>query len=277
MRSWSGRAGGSCLRPTLACALLGLGLGLVASPVAAGEILVAAAASLREPVQSLVDAHRARHPDDRVAVSFGSSSALALQIRHGAPVDVFLSADARLVDDLVAGGWVGDDDHFPLASNRLVVVRPRGSALELGTADDLLQPGLRRFALPPEAVPLGRYGRHWLEARGLLARLMPRMIATEHARATLAAVAQRHADAGIVYVTDARTRDDVEIAWRIPDDEQPAIRYAIARIDSRPGEAAAQQFVALARGPEGARILAAAGFLPNAPEPAGPGMEAPPP
>jgi molybdate transport system substrate-binding protein len=239
-----------------------LGLGFSAPQAAADDVLIAAAASLREPVAALVDAHEARYPGDRILASFGSSSGLALQIRHGAPVNVFLSADAGLVDGLVKEGWVGATQHFPLASNRLVVVRPRGSDLPISGPEDLVQPGMRRFALPPEAVPLGRYGRRWLKARGLMSRLAPRIVATEHARATLAAVAARHADAGIVYVTDARTSDDVEIAWQIPDDQQPAIGYSIARIDSHATGVAADRFIALTRGPDGARILELAGFIP---------------
>lgn len=235
---------------------------LIAPTARAEELQIAAAASLREPVLELVGTHEARYPDDRIRVSFGSSSALAMQIRHGAPVDVFLSADATLVDALVEAGRVDPADQFRLAGNRLIVVRARGSELTFASPEDLLQPGLRNFALPAESVPLGRYAREWLTGRGLASRLSSRVIVTEHARATLIAVAKRYADAAIVYASDATSSDAVEIAWSIPADQQPDIRYAIARIDARASDTASNRFIELALGPDGARILEAAGFEP---------------
>jgi molybdate transport system substrate-binding protein len=148
-----------------------------------------------------------------------------------------------------------------------VVIRPRGSDLRVGAPSDLLDPRIRRFALPSEVVPLGGYGRRWLQERGLLDALGPRIVVTEHARATLAAVAQGHADAAIVYATDAATSPGVEVAWAIPDGEQPSILYAIAT----PGEGdvapATERFVTLVQGPDGERILQSAGFVWRAKDP----------
>ena len=47
---------------------------------------------------------------------------------------------------------------------------------------------MHRIALPSPVVPLGRYARSWLQARGVLDAVSPRLVVTEHARATLAAV-----------------------------------------------------------------------------------------
>jgi molybdate transport system substrate-binding protein len=260
---WSGEMARTWCSAVRVWVALAAGVAVIAgSPPQSGadEILVASAVSLREPVLVLVDAHQALHPSDRVVVSFGASSSLALQIRQGAPIDVFLSADIRLMDELIREGRIDAAHNHPLARNRLVVIRPRGSDLHVTAPADLLEPAVRRFALPSRAVPLGRYGLQWLVERGLSPQLDPRIVATEHARATLAAVAQGHADAGIVYTTDLGTSQGVEAIWVIPDDEQPLIRYGIARVNRAGESAAADGFIALARGPEGVRVLLAAGF-----------------
>lgn len=200
------------------------------APAPAEELVLAGAVSLREPLEAVLGDYRARHPEDRVDLALGASSFLAAQIRAGAPVDVFASADARIVDALVGEGRVAEDAHAVLARNRLVVVRARGLSAELRTADDLRGPAVRRIAVPDGAVPVGRYAREWLAARGLLDALAPRLVPTEHARATLAAVDDGHADAAIVYATDARVARSARVAFAVPADEQPDILYAAARV-----------------------------------------------
>ena len=65
------------------------------------ELVVGAAASLRNPMQQLAEVFEAQHPEIKVRLSFGASSSLARQIRLGAPIDVFVSADNRWVLDLL--------------------------------------------------------------------------------------------------------------------------------------------------------------------------------
>ena len=82
-------------------------LSLAVACQARGEDLLAAAAmSLREPFTEIARRYEEQHPADRVRINFGASSFLAAQIRAGAPVDVFCSADDRIVDGLVAEGLV---------------------------------------------------------------------------------------------------------------------------------------------------------------------------
>ena len=226
------------------------------------ELLVAAAASLREPVERLADEFETGHPDTTVRLSFGASSALGVQIRLGAPVDVFLSADPRIVDELQRRGLVTAGDRFAFASNRLVVVRRANGGPPLAGPEDLLQPEVQRIAMPTEAVPVGHYARQWLARRGLIEALTPRLVATEHARATLAAVEAGHADLAIVYATDARMARRAEIAYRIPDAEQPSILYVAARLGAGDGLRAGDDFLRELRGAAGARVLREAGFGP---------------
>ena len=248
-------------RLLLAALVVAPGTGLCA------ELIVAAAASLREPVEEIAARYQARS-DTTVRLSFGASSALAVQIRLGAPIDVFLSADTRLVDDLEARGLVDPDQRFVFAGNRLVVIQRPGAALAIERAGDLLQPGVRRIALPAEAVPVGRYAREWLASHRLLEPIAPRLVITEHARATLTAVEQGHADLGIVYATDARVARRATLAYRIPDEEQPAISYAAAAVERTPHPAETSALLALLREEDAAELLRAAGFTaPGRPAP----------
>jgi molybdate transport system substrate-binding protein len=223
----------------------------------AEEVVASVAASLREPLSEVARRFEADHPGERVELVFGASNELAAQIELGAPVEVFLAADEESVARLGRRGLLAEGSAVPFARNRLVVVRAPGSALRLASARDLAQPALARLALPGEAVPLGHYGRDWLAGRGILAALAERIVVTANAPATLAAVELGQADAGIVYATDARAAKRAELAFEIPDAEQPRIVY-VGALTRRAGPGA-RAFLAFVTGP-GAAVLEAAGF-----------------
>ena len=233
------------------------------TPARGEAILVGAAVSLREPATEIAARFSAGDPVP-IDLTVGASSMLAAQIRAGAPIDVFVSADERIVEALAADGLIARGGRTVVARNELVVVARADLGFALRRADDLLRPEVRRIAVPEYAVPVGRYAREWLGRRGLLERLEPRLVPTEHARATLAAVDFGHADAAIVYATDARLARFARIAFQIPPAEQPRIVYAAAVIAHSSRPAAAARFLRFLESPAAAKILAAAGFSPPA-------------
>lgn len=224
----------------------------------AAELVAAGAVSLREPLTAIAREFESQHPPTRVLLTFGASSTLAAQVRAGAPVDVFVSADPQLVDRLETEGLVAPGARHDIARNRLVVVAAPGLRAPLRGADDLLAPDIRRIAMPAAAVPVGRYAREWLAARGLLAALEGQLVQTEHARATLAAVDAGHADAAVVYATDARTARAARLAFRVPPAEHTRIVYTAARLAG--GDPSADALLAFLAGEEARRLLEAAGF-----------------
>ena len=57
-----------------------------------------------------------------------------------------------------------------------------------------------------------------------------RVVPTTDVRAALAAVADEHADVGIVYRSDAAISPNVKVAFEVPRDQTPPIVYPIAPI-----------------------------------------------
>lgn len=255
------------LESLLLTALLAAPAGAASGPAGEGELLVGAAVSLHQPATGIARAFEAVHPGTRVRLSFGASNLLAQQVRAGAPIGVLLSADERIVAALREEGLVAAGAERPLASNRLVVVQRSDAPFRLSGPEDLTRPELRRIAIPGDAVPVGRYARDWLRSHGLLEALRPRIVATEHARATLAAVDEGHADAAIVYASDARLARSAMLAFPVPAAEQPRIVYAAARLADAPRPDLADAFLAFLAGPEAAAELGAAGLAPPEPAP----------
>ena len=79
-------------RGIAACLLLVVGLFFGPAPARAADLIVFAAASLKNALDDAVQSY-ARQGGEAVKVSYAASSALAKQIENGAPADIFISAD----------------------------------------------------------------------------------------------------------------------------------------------------------------------------------------
>lgn len=197
----------------------------------AGELEVYGAASLREVLD-------ARAVDMPARISTGGSNLLLSQLLAGADADVLVVASPVEIERAVAAGLVASDDVRKLFENRLVVVRPAGSAQ---TLDDFWS-GAGRVALAqPDAVPAGRYARQWLRERGVWADFEERVVKTSDVRAALAAVASGGVSFGVVYATDAATTQAVEVVHVVADG--PRIEYFGAALKGSDDPVMAHGFV----------------------------------
>ena len=227
--------------------LLALALALPAS-AARPRLTVLAAASLTDALPRI---------DGRPRYSFAGSDQLAAQIRLGAPADVFLAASPTAPRALFREGRV----HRPVlfARNRLVVVVPRANRARIRTVFDLGRPGLK-LVIGRAGVPIGDYTRTVLRKLELLDVLENVVSEETDVRAILAKVALDEADAGFVYVTDARVATPRIRAIELPRRGQPDVRYELAIVRSTRHLGQARAFVRRVLGPAGRRALARAGF-----------------
>src|SRR5437879_5343160 len=98
----------------------------------------------------------------------------------------------------------------------------------------------------PGAVPSGVYAKTYLQSLGLWEALKDKVVPTLDVRAALAAVEAEHADAGIVYATDAAISKKVRVAFRVPREQGPPIVYTLAPLKAsiKPGARALVRFLA---------------------------------
>jgi molybdate transport system substrate-binding protein len=241
------------LRSGILAALL-----LLPPAVAADEVLVFAAASLTDVLQELGTAYE-RSAHDHVTFNFGASSDLARQITAGAPADVFFSADVARMEELEKAGLMERTERRNVLSNTLVIVTPADAKTVLSQPADLK--GVDRIALAnPESVPAGVYAKSYLESLGLWDALEAKVVPTLDVRAALAAVEGGHADAGIVYATDAATSKKVRVAVRIPPEQGPPIIYTLAPL-KRSTKAATRALARYLASQEAASTYTRYGFI----------------
>ncbi|MBY0274329.1 molybdate ABC transporter substrate-binding protein [Candidatus Binatia bacterium] len=243
-------------RAMLLCAAL-LQCTTFATPVAAAELTVSGAASLTAAFGEIATAFGNAHPGATVRTNFAGSSTLVQQIREGAPVDVFASADESNMQKLVDAHDVAGEPVI-FARNRLAILVARGNPKKIAGIADLAQPGLIVSLCGP-AVPAGKYAREIFAKAGVA---VPESSQELDVKAVVSRVSLGEADAGVAYVTDARAADDRVDAVAIPDALNVVARYPIAVLARTRQPDLARDFVAFVRGGEGQAILARFGFLP---------------
>jgi len=215
--------------------VLGLGLACLmpfsVASAQAKDVLVFAAASLKNALDE-ASAAWMRETGKRVVTSYAASNALAKQIEAGAPADLFFSADLDWMDYAGSKGLIKPESRISLLGNSLVLVAPKGSAVQIE-----LKPGLdltsilggNRLAMGHvDAVPAGKYGKAALEHLGAWAGVKDKIAQTDNVRAALLLVSRGEAPLGIVYKTDAVSDPNVTIVATFPEGSHPPIVYPVA-------------------------------------------------
>jgi len=229
----------------------------------ARDVAVFAAASLKNALDEINGAWARESGGKKAVISYAASSALAKQIKQGAPADLFASADLDWMDYAQSKGLIRPDTRVNLLGNRIVLIAPKDAnpALAIAPGFDLAAAlGRGRLAMANvEAVPAGKYGKAALEALGAWERVKDKVAQAENVRAALLLVSRGEAPLGIVYRTDAAADPNVRIVGTFPEDAHPPIIYpvAITRDSTNPD---ARGFLAFLRGPAARAAFERQGF-----------------
>ena len=160
-------------------------------------ISVFAAASLTDAFAEMEAAYEAANPDADVELNLGGSSSLRTQILSGAPADVFASAGAAVMDQVVAAGETRGRP-VTFATNRLQIAVPKGNPAGVTELADLARSELF-IGLCASEVPCGALADEVLAAAGIEPSIDSR---EPDVRALITKVALGELDAGLVYRTD---------------------------------------------------------------------------
>lgn len=221
---------------------------------ASGQLTVFAAKSLSKVFEQVASEVLATsHPDITVTFSFDGSNTLVKQIIEGAPVDVIATADEDTMADLSAANLTEDLTTF--ATNTLRLTVPAGNPGEITGLDDSLAG--KKLVICAPRVPCGRATVELTEQLGITLQPVSEENNVGQVRAK---IESGQADAGLIYLTDARAAGDAVEIVEVPGIDQVVNRYPIAIVPSTANRAAAEAFIAAVLSDEGLEILADAGF-----------------
>jgi molybdate transport system substrate-binding protein len=227
--------------------------------------LIAAASDLQFALPELVEAFT-RASGQTVKLALGSSGNFARQIRQGAPIQMFLSADESYVADLARDGFTKDAGEL-YAIGRIVLIVPQGSPLKPdGTLADLqaaLADGrLTKFAIAnPEHAPYGKRAEEALRHRGLWEAIRPKLVLGENISQTAQFAISGSAQGGIIAqslavspkITGFGSSELIAAEWHAP------LRQRMVLV--RGAGSVAQRFYAFVQSAEAREIFRRYGFM----------------
>jgi molybdate transport system substrate-binding protein len=230
-------------------------------PKLSGSITVSAASSLTEAFTKMGTDFQKLNKGTAVTFNFAASSTLVQQIQGGAPADVFASADGANMQKLVSGKQVTAEP-VDFASNLLTIVVKPGNPKGVKSVADLPNVGI--VSLCASTVPCGKYAAQMFTQDGVTVP-PDKTTLGQDVKATLSAVSQGDADAGVVYVTDAKAAGKTVAQVKIPASLNVLAVYPIAPLASSENASLAKAWVKYVTSPAGQKTLKSFGFLPPPP------------
>lgn len=239
--------------------------GVAAPPaprVAKADLTVSAAISLKDALDEIKQLYVAANPGVSIAINYGASGTLQLQIEQGAPVDIFLSAAPKQMDTLAAKGLLLPGTRVDLLRNEVVLIVPKDSTARISSFQDLTRPDVKQIALgEPVSVPAGQYAKQTLTNLGIYDAVSSKAVLGKDVRQVLTYVETGNVDAGIVYSTDAQSSTNVKVVATAPANSHEPIIYPGAVIKDTKNADAAIAFLDSLRQPRAGAIFQKYGFV----------------
>lgn len=231
------------------------------SPTAQTTLTISAAASLKDSLEALKPIYTKEKPTVNLVYNFGSSGALQQQIEQGAKVDMFISAAKKQMDALEKKDFLVDGTRKNLLSNQMVLITPQNSTA-VSNIQDLTSPRVKKIALgEPKSVPAGQYAQQILTSLKIADKIKSKVVYAKDVRQALNFVESGNADAGLVYLSDAKSTSKVKVVTTASANTHSPIVYPIAVLKSSKNVDAAKDFAQFLSSNEAKSIFEKQGFI----------------
>jgi len=224
------------------------------------ELYVLAAASLTDVLGEIGENYKKENPDVTLTFSFDSSGKLKTQIEQGAPCDVFISAAKKQMTALTEENIVDKGDVSELLENKVVLIKPKGSSLDIKSFDDTATDKVKMVAIGNEDVPVGAYTKTIYQNLGLWDKIEAKANLATNVRQVLDWVATKNADCGVVYATDAAIEPKVEVVCEAPQGSCDKVIYPQGVIKASKNYDEAKKFTEYLKTDEAKKVFEKYGF-----------------
>jgi molybdate transport system substrate-binding protein len=231
---------------------------VVGTSAPAAEASVAVAANFTEPAKAIAAAFT-RATGDTATLSFGASGGFYTQMTHGAPFEVFLSADTERPAALERDGLAVPGTRFVYAVGRLVLYSTTPGLVD-GKGDVLRSGGFAHLAIAdPAAAPYGSAAVETLKALKLYEVVAPKLVTGSSITQAYQFVATGAAELGFVAASQV-----IDVPggsrWAVPATLHKPIEQGAVLLKRGAGNPAAAAFVRFLHGPEATAIIRRYGY-----------------
>ena len=231
----------------------------------ADEVSVAVASNFSYTMQQLAADFKEK-TGHVLRISSASSGKLFAQIKHGAPFDVYLSADEERPDVLIKEGRASIESSYVYALGKLVLL---SNVEQMGCCEKVLTSNsLKRLAIAnPKIAPYGKAAKQVLNRLDLWQSLQKRLVMGENIAQTLQFVLTKNAEAGFVAesminmaMLSKGKKIDYACRWQVPADMYSPIKQKMVLLSKAKDKAAALEFFQYIKSSQAKEIIKSTGY-----------------
>lgn len=234
---------------------------LMAANAQAEQISVAVASNFNVAMREIVQRFE-QETGHQVVLSFASSGKIFAQIQHGAPFNVFFSADQVIPTKLVDLGLAVAGSQFTYAVGSLVLWS-KDSTLIDEEAKALRELQFNRLAIAnPKLAPYGAAAVDVLANLQLVEQTRPRWVRGENINQTFQFVMSGNADMGFIALSQVMKNNRIEMgsAWIIPSNLYQPIRQDAVLLKNGSNSPAAKALLQFMKSESALEIIRSFGY-----------------
>jgi molybdate transport system substrate-binding protein len=238
--------------------VLTLAAALAAGPALAAETQVAVAANFTEPAKQIAALFKAA-TGHTATLSFGSSGQFYAQMAHGAPYEVFLSADAERPAKAEQDGLGVTGSRFTYAIGRLVLYSKTPGLVD-GAGAVLSGAKFNKLSIAdPAAAPYGAAAVQTLNKLGVYGAVKPKIVMGSSITQAFQFVDTGAAELGFVAYSQV-----INVAggsrWLVPAADHAPIKQQAILLYPGQNNPAARAFLAFLKGPQAVAVIRKYGY-----------------
>lgn len=229
--------------------------------VHAKQLRIAVASNFTQTMKPIVDNFE-QETRIKIKTSFASSGKLYAQIRHGAPFQLFFSADQDKPEKLIQLGLADKTSQYTYAIGQLVLWSAKPDS-EKSVKERLKKSQFKRLALAnSKLAPYGMAAKQVLQNLNLLGPSRSKWVQGENISQTYQFIATGNAQLGFVARSqlpkDALTNPAA--TWLVPHDLYSPVKQDVVILESAKSNPAALRFMQFIRSAKVKNIIESSGY-----------------
>ncbi|WP_207923237.1 molybdate ABC transporter substrate-binding protein [Marinomonas flavescens] len=223
----------------------------------AEPLRIAVASNFTSPMQKLAPLFE-KETGQKIQLSFGSSGKFYAQIQHGAPFDVFLSADQAKPNKLIQMGLALKESQTVYAKGTLALWSAKLKSVEPIT--NVLKNARKIAIANPKLAPYGKAAEETLKKLNLWSPLKNKLVQGENIGQTYQFVYTKNADVGFVALSQVLSGDIKGSFWTVPSSFHADIKQSAVVIKKSKQKKMATAFLAFLMRPDIQKKIASFGY-----------------
>ncbi len=229
----------------------------------AGEVQVAVASNFISPLK-IIKAQFEKETGHRMTVISGSTGKLFAQVKHGAPFDLLLAADALRPRILEEEGFAVRGSRFTYAVGRLTLWSANPNQINGEGAEIFQHRTFNHLAMAnPKTAPYGRAAVQALKKLGIWKQVKGKVVQGENIGQAFQFVATENAELGFVALSQTLDPKNKHKGsrWDVPPDLYDPIYQDLVLLKRAKDNPAAKAFASFIRGPAARKTITDYGYL----------------